>query len=113
MSSFLILLFDKGRIGFLRSINDFYQKFADELKGVVRASLISATELSPDAVEKIRTTLSERTGKDVILEIDVQGGLQIREKFPDAKLIFFKAPNDEILEQRLRGRGTDSDEVIA
>lgn len=52
-------------------------------------------------------------GEDVILEIDVQGGLQIRERFPDAKLIFFKAPNEEILEQRLRGRGTDAEEVIA
>ncbi|TDT67924.1 guanylate kinase [Hypnocyclicus thermotrophus] len=51
-------------------------------------------------------------GEDVILEIDVQGGLQVKEKFPEAKLIFFKAPSVEELEKRLRGRNTDTEEVI-
>ena len=70
MSSFLLLLFDKGRFGFLNDINEFYKKLADELKGVVRASLVSATELSSETVEKIRTTLSKKTGKDIILEVE-------------------------------------------
>ncbi|MGD2150732.1 MAG: ATP synthase F1 subunit delta [Desulfobacterales bacterium] len=70
MASFLLLLFDKGRFGFLSDINEFYKKLADELKGVVRASLVSATELSSETVEKIRTTLSTRTGKDIILEVE-------------------------------------------
>jgi len=70
MRSFLLLLFDKGRIGFLSDINDFYRKLADELKGVARASLVSATELSSETIEKIRTTLSKRTGKDIILEVE-------------------------------------------
>ena len=43
-SSFLIFLFDKGRIGFLQSINDFYQKLADELKGVAHADLANGDE---------------------------------------------------------------------
>ncbi len=70
MRSFLLLLFDKGRIGFVASISDFYQKLADELKGVARASLVSATELSSEAVEKIRATLSQKTGKDIILDVE-------------------------------------------
>lgn len=70
MASFLLLLFDKGRFGFLNSINEFYQKLADELKGIARASLVSATELSSEAIEKIRTTLSKKTGKDIILEVE-------------------------------------------
>ena len=70
MESFLLLLFDKGRFGFLSVINDFYRKLADELKGVARASLVSATELSTETIEKIRTTLSQRTGKDIILEVE-------------------------------------------
>ena len=68
MRSFLLLLFDKGRIGFLGPINYSYQKLADELKGIARASLVSATELSSDAVEKIRTSLSNMVGKDIILD---------------------------------------------
>jgi F-type H+-transporting ATPase subunit delta len=75
MSSFLILLFDKSRIGFIGSINDFYQKLADEVKGVARASLTSASELSADTIEKIRTALSSKTGKEVVLEVEHDPGL--------------------------------------
>ena len=70
MKSFLLLIFDKGRIGFIDGINDYYQKLADELKGVARASLVSATDLSADTVEKIRAALSKKTKKDIILEIE-------------------------------------------
>jgi F-type H+-transporting ATPase subunit delta len=75
MTSFLMLLFDKGRFGFISDINDFYQKLADELKGVARASLVSATKLSSGAIEKIRMTLSKKTGKDIILEVEQDPGL--------------------------------------
>jgi F-type H+-transporting ATPase subunit delta len=75
MGSFVLLLFDKGRIGFLNDINTFYQKLADELKGVGRASLVSATELSSETIDKIRNTLSERTGKDIILEVEQDPGI--------------------------------------
>ena len=70
VASFLLLLFDKGRFDFLSDINDFYQKLADDLKGVLQASLVSASELSSEIVEKIRTTLSKRTGKDIILQVE-------------------------------------------
>ncbi len=52
-------------------------------------------------------------GIDVILEIDWQGAQQVREQIPEAVSIFILPPSREELEQRLRGRGTDSDEVIA
>lgn len=51
-------------------------------------------------------------GEKIILEIDVQGGIQVKEKFPEAQLIFFKTPTKEDLEKRLRGRQTDSEETI-
>lgn len=70
MSSFFLLIFDKGRFGYLGNINEFYQKLADELKGVTRASLVSATELSSEAVEKIRASLSKMTGKEVTLDVE-------------------------------------------
>ena len=51
-------------------------------------------------------------GKDVILEIEIQGALQIKEKFPEALLLFATPPSIEELERRLRGRGTETEEVI-
>lgn len=60
--------------------------------------------------DKVEEKLSE--GKNVILEIDVQGGEQVKGKFNDAVLIFVAAPSAEELEKRLRGRSTDSEEVI-
>ena len=75
MSSFLMLLFEKGRVSFIVSINDFFQKLADELKGVARASLVSATKLSAEAIEKIRTALSKKTGKEIVLEVEQDPGL--------------------------------------
>lgn len=52
-------------------------------------------------------------GKDVILEIEVQGALQVKEKFPDTVLLFVTPPSAEELASRLRGRGTETEEVIA
>ena len=75
MSSFLMLLFEKGRVSFIVSINDFFQKLADELKGVARASLVSATQLSAETIEKIRTALSKKTGKEIVLEVEQDPGL--------------------------------------
>ena len=52
-------------------------------------------------------------GVDVILEIDWQGAQQVKKLMPEALSIFILPPSLEELERRLRGRGTDSDEVIA
>jgi guanylate kinase len=51
--------------------------------------------------------------QDVLLEIDWQGAQQIRRTLPECRSIFVLPPSREALEQRLRGRKTDSDEVIA
>lgn len=51
-------------------------------------------------------------GYDVFLEIEVQGGLQVMEQFPDVLSIFILPPSIEELENRLRGRGTETEEVI-
>lgn len=53
-----------------------------------------------------------REGKVVLLDIDVQGAMQIRKTSQDAVLVFLMPPSVEVLEERLRGRHTDSDEVI-
>lgn len=51
-------------------------------------------------------------GKNVILEIEIQGALKIREQFPDTRLLFVTAPSAEELKNRLIGRGTETKEVI-
>jgi F-type H+-transporting ATPase subunit delta len=68
ISAFLMLLFDKGRIVFLPGIYEYYNKLADEAKGIVKADLVSASELTSEVYEQIRGALSKLTGKEVVLE---------------------------------------------
>ena len=53
-----------------------------------------------------------KMGKDVILEIEIQGALKVKERFPEAILLFVMPPNAQELKRRLIGRGTESMEVI-
>lgn len=58
----------------------------------------------------IQKSLEE--GKDIILEIDTKGALQVKNKMPDSVLIFIAPPSFEILENRLRGRHTEDEATI-
>ena len=51
-------------------------------------------------------------GKDVILEIEIQGALKVKKRYPEALLLFVTPPSAEELKRRLVGRGTESIEVI-
>ena len=55
---------------------------------------------------------AEQTERDLLLDIDVQGAAQIKQKIPDAVSIFILPPDRKKLEERLRKRGQDSEEVI-
>lgn len=57
-------------------------------------------------------TTQLEAGKDVILEIEVQGALQIKEKYPDTLLLFVTPPSADELKRRLVNRGSESMEVI-
>ncbi|RYL92907.1 guanylate kinase [Sporolactobacillus sp. Y61] len=61
-------------------------------------------------VDYVRKTLAE--GQDVILEIEVQGALQVKKRFPDALFIFLAPPNLSELKKRIIGRGTESSDLI-
>ncbi len=82
MRAFLLLLFDKGRVGFIVPIAQFYNKLADEAKGVAQASLVSATVLSSETIKKIQSGLSRLAGKKVVLEVkqdlELIGGIVAR-----------------------------------
>lgn len=60
--------------------------------------------------EYVEKKMSE--GKDVILEIEIQGALKVKKRFPEALLLFITPPNAEELRRRLIGRGTETIEVI-
>lgn len=60
--------------------------------------------------EAVQKQLDE--GKDVVLEIEMQGGMQVKKLFPDALLLFITTPSADVLKERLVGRGTETEEVI-
>lgn len=51
-------------------------------------------------------------GKDVILEIEMQGAMQVKSRFPEAVMVFVTPPSSEILKDRLLKRGTETEEVV-
>ncbi len=53
-----------------------------------------------------------KAGRDVILEIDVQGAALVKSQVPEAGLIFIEAPSMQVLEQRLRNRRTENDDLV-
>ncbi|MDG2051801.1 MAG: guanylate kinase [Myxococcota bacterium] len=63
------------------------------------------------SIEALRIPMEDR-GHDVLLEIEVQGAAQLRDRRRDARFIFLLPPSMKVLEQRLRGRGTDSADAI-
>lgn len=52
-------------------------------------------------------------GKDVLLEIEIEGAMKVRAKHPEGVYIFLFPPSIEVLEERLKGRGTETDDVIS
>lgn len=52
-------------------------------------------------------------GKDIILEIEIQGALQVKQLYPQALMLFVMPPDARTLRQRLMGRGTETEEVVA
>lgn len=97
----------EGREYFFRSVDEFEKMIAeDEL--IEYAKYVNNYYGTPRGyVEK---QLEE--GKDVILEIEIQGALKVKEKFPDTLLLFVTPPSAAELRSRLEGRGTETREVI-
>ena len=87
---------------------EYFQQMIEEGRLVEYAQYVNHYYGTPrDYVEK---KMAE--GKDVILEIEIQGALKVKKRFPDALLIFVTAPSAGELLRRLVGRGTETIEVI-
>ena len=99
---------EHGREYFFLSVEEF-QKMIDNDELVEYAKYVDNYYGTP------RKYVEEQleAGKNVILEIEIQGALKIKQKFPDTLLAFVTAPNAEELKNRLIGRGTETADVIA
>lgn len=82
---------------------------------VAAGAFLEHAEVFGNCYGTSRQALQEQVdqGYNVILEIDWQGARQVRQRMPGCKSVFILPPSGPELERRLRGRGTDSDEVIA
>jgi guanylate kinase len=104
----------KKREGEVEGVNYFYISREEFLKGVENDEFLEWAEFSGNLYgtkkEYIKKCLDNRA--DIILEIDTQGALQVKEKLPNSVLIFIAPPSFEELESRLRGRNTESEEAI-
>ena len=96
-----------GREYFFVSREEFEQKIA-EGKMLEYAEFVNNYYGTP--LDKVEEQL--KLGKEVVLEIEVQGAMQVREKMKDAIFIFIAPPSIDALYKRLTRRGTESEEVI-
>jgi guanylate kinase len=92
---------------FFKTREEFEQMIADDLL-IEHAEYVGNYYGTPRAYVEEQLSL----GKDVLLEIEIQGAMQVKAKYPDALLLFVTPPDIEELKNRLCGRGTESDEVI-
>ncbi|TQS32006.1 hypothetical protein Golomagni_07694, partial [Golovinomyces magnicellulatus] len=102
------------REGEIDGVNYFFKTRQQFLDMIAHDALLEHAEYvgnyygTPrDFVEK---TLSE--GKDIILEIEVQGAVKVREKFPEAVFVFLLPPSLQKLKERITGRGTETQATI-
>jgi len=99
---------EEGKSYFFKTRSEFEKMIAqDEL--IEYASYVDNYYGTP----KVYVEEQLEKGKDVILEIEMQGALQVKDNYPEALMLFVTTPNAQELEQRLLGRGTESEEVIS
>lgn len=102
------------RQGEIEGVHYFFKTKEEFLEMIDKGALIEYAQY----VENYYGTPKEyvlrqmEQGKDVILEIEMQGALKIKKQFPDALLLFVAPPDADTLESRLKGRGTETLEVI-
>ena len=97
----------EGREYFFKTVEEFEKMIAQE-ELIEYAKYVNNYYGTPYAY--VQEQLAQ--GKDVILEIEIQGALKVKEKFPDTLLLFVTPPSASILKERLIGRGTETREVV-
>ena len=104
----------KPRTGEQHGVNYFFLTRPDFMNLVDDGGFLEWAEYAGNCygtpLESVQRMIDE--GKQVILEIDVQGAFQVRDRLPEAKLVFIEPPSFEELERRLRSRGTEDEETV-
>lgn len=98
---------EDGREYFFKTVEEFKEMIAENAL-IEYAQYVQNFYGTPK--DYVQEKLNE--GKDVILEIEIQGALKVKEQFPDTLLLFVTTPDAQTLEERLTGRGTESADVI-
>lgn len=103
------------RVGESEGVNYFYVSKDEFNQGVENSEFLEWAEFSGNCYGTKRAYVEKKLNEnqDLMLEIETQGALQIKEKMPEAVLIFIAPPSYEDLEFRLRNRKTESEEAIA
>ena len=96
-----------GKEYFFKSVEEFEKMIAQE-DLIEYANYVGNYYGTPKAYVEEQLN----AGKDVILEIEIQGALKVKEKFPNTLLLFVTPPSAEILKARLVGRGTETMDVV-
>ncbi len=103
------------REGEIDSVHYHFLSREEFEKKIAEGDVLEYTEYCGNYYGTLRKSVNDliSQGKDAILKIEVEGAMNIRKMFPEACLVFILPPSWEVLEERLRGRGTESEEVIA
>lgn len=99
---------EDGKAYFFKKVEEF-QQMIDEDAFIEYARYVENYYGTPRAY--VEEMLDQ--GKDVILEIEIQGALKVKKKYPDALLMFVTTPDADTLKARLTGRGTETEDVIS
>ncbi|MDD3403431.1 MAG: guanylate kinase [Hespellia sp.] len=102
------------RAGEVEGVHYFYRSNEEFEKMIAKDELIEYARYVNNYYGTPRDYVEEQlnSGKDVILEIEIQGALKVKKKYPETLLLFVTPPDAATLERRLVGRGTETPEVI-
>ncbi|WP_240375247.1 guanylate kinase [Bacillus piscicola] len=104
----------KPRPGEMEGVNYFFKTKQEFEKMIAEDKLLEWAKYLDNyygtPIENVNNTISE--GKDIILEIEVQGAKKVKERYPDGIFIFLMPPSLAELRNRIEGRGTETEDII-
>ena len=104
----------QARNGEVDGVNYFFKSVEEVKQMIAEGELLEYAEVYGNYYGTPRSYVMEllNQGKDVILEIDIQGAMQVKKRYPTGVFIYIVPPSLNVLSGRLHNRGTDSEEVI-